>query len=92
MLRFMFFRMTKVTLISLLLLSIWGCSNQSSQSTNTGLNPLKEYVSQKDPTFKFDLHKIIEGYGYKTHILRMVSGQWLTSFCCKTVHVSLCLL
>ena len=56
-----------------------GCGNLSDQKQIQKYNPIKEYAAKKDATFHYDLHKVIEGDGYKTHILRMVSGQWLTT-------------
>jgi PhoPQ-activated pathogenicity-related protein len=72
-------RMRLFPIISLLLIILLGCSNQTPQTLKQGYNPLKKYVSEKDPTYKFDLHKVIKGEDYETHILRMVSGQWLTT-------------
>ena len=47
-------------------------------STLTRENLIKTYAAQKDSTYEYKLHKLIPGKGYTTHILRMVSGQWLT--------------
>ena len=74
-----FIRISNITLLTFIFLYFGGCSKQAPQNSLQNYNPLKEYVSEKDPTFNFKLHKVINGDGYDTHILRMVSGQWLTT-------------
>lgn len=56
-----------------------GCGNFSGQEQKAKFNPLKEYAAQEDTAYHYDVHKVIQGDGYQTHILRMVSGEWLTT-------------
>lgn len=64
--------------IFLVALVLAGCGKAVNRQQTVKYNPLKEYASQKDPTYRYELHKVVRGKGYKTHVLRMVSGQWLS--------------
>ncbi len=69
---------TLLVLISLFLFLFASCGKQPVPISTTKLNPLKQYAMAQDSTYRYELYKVIQGKGYSTHILRMVSGQWLT--------------
>ena len=51
-----------------------------SQETvpNLGLTALDHYVRAPDPNYKYEVISTVEGEGYKTYVLEMISQQWLT--------------
>ena len=73
------FRLRVVGLISVVCLALLFSACSFKQEQSTKYNPIKEYAQKDDPSYHYQLHKVIDGDGYKTHILRMVSGQWLTT-------------
>ncbi len=54
-----------------------GCS--SNQQKAVKANPMKQYAADTKSEYSYEFYKTIEGDGYTTHILRMVSGQWLST-------------
>ncbi|MCA9733603.1 MAG: PhoPQ-activated pathogenicity-like protein PqaA type [Deferribacteres bacterium] len=57
-----------------------GCGTAEAGAANTGgSSPLDQYVAKPDASFKYELRNSIEGDGYKTHVVYMVSGTWLTT-------------
>jgi PhoPQ-activated pathogenicity-related protein len=72
------FRTALYLLIAILFASQPGCDRQPDRISEDAPPLLRQYVSQPDPTYAYELHRVIAGDGYTTHILRMVSGQWLT--------------
>ena len=57
------------TLLSLLLFA--GCQKSD--------NLLKDYVQLDDGHFHFSVEKVIEGEAWETHVIRMISQNWLTA-------------
>lgn len=53
-----------------------GCEQQTAAVKST---PLQTYMTQPDTSYDYALHQKIDGQGYTTHILRLVSGRWLTT-------------
>lgn len=65
-------------LLSISLIVFLSCGKPPQLIMTDKLNPLKSYAMAQDTTYHYDFYKVIQGQGYSTHILRMVSGQWLT--------------
>ncbi|WP_234572081.1 PhoPQ-activated pathogenicity-related family protein [Rhodohalobacter sp. 614A] len=58
------------------LLVLVSCS--ASEEEAKILNPFEAYLSEVDPTYRYELQNTIEGENYKAHVIRMVSQTWLT--------------
>ncbi len=66
-------------LLSCLLLMFSWCSLLLAQNTSElRLTALDEYVSQADPNYRYSVLELVQGEGYKTFVLEMVSQRWLT--------------
>lgn len=49
------------------------CSSPAPEESH----PFEEYLSTVHPSYSFKLEKTIEGAGYNTYVLRMISQNWL---------------
>lgn len=66
-------------LLFILLICQCSCSKQTEQIPVIASNPIKDYAAKSDASYEYKPHKKIKGNGYTTHILRLTSGEWLTT-------------
>ncbi len=65
--------------MSCLLSLAFCCPAVLAQGTNgLALTALDKYVHQADPNYRYSVLGVVEGEGYKTFIIEMISQQWLT--------------
>jgi len=67
-----------VSLIALLLLFSISCGAESENYQAGTQNPFHAYLEEPHPSYSYEEADIIEGEGFTTYILRMVSQEWLT--------------
>lgn len=65
--------------INLLLIAlITGFFISCSSPTPEELPPFEKYLSTVHPSYSFELENTIDGDGYNTYVIRMISQKWLT--------------
>lgn len=67
-----------VLLVALYGLSVNGCARRLEPVVEKPSNPLRTYAQTTKAEYSYRLHKTIPGKGYTTHVLRLISGKWLT--------------
>ena len=66
-------------ILALLMQVFISCAGRSEQPPATQVfNPIKDYAVASKGEYSFKFYKTIPGKGYTTHVLRMISGKWLT--------------
>lgn len=75
---FRLYSMALASLLSLLLLQT-GCDKPAAKLATEINSPLHRYMTLPDTSYHYELFKTIDGDKYTTHILRLVSGRWLTT-------------
>ncbi len=55
-----------------------GCSDKQAIQNQSSFNPIRDYALATKGEYSYSFYKTIPGNGYTTHILRMISGSWLT--------------
>lgn len=66
------------SLILLLFLFCISCGPESGTDLTGTENPFKAYLEEPHPSYSYEKVDSIDGDGYTTYVLRMVSQEWLT--------------
>jgi PhoPQ-activated pathogenicity-related protein len=72
------FQLAILLLVVVHVLNFTGCAHHQETTLNPSFNPIKDYATATKSEYSYKLYKTIPGKGYTTHILRMISGTWLT--------------
>ena len=57
----------------------WACEQPENQIVTPEVDPLRDYAAESKSEYRYEHYKTIDGAGYTTHILKMISGKWLTT-------------
>ena len=67
-----------VLLVVLHILTFAGCAHRPESTLSPSFNPIKDYATATKSEYSYKLYQTFPGKGYTTHVLRMISGTWLT--------------
>jgi PhoPQ-activated pathogenicity-related protein len=69
--------------LALILFSLQGCDqgtvHESDYETGRSVNPFADYLSDQHPSYSWELVYSNNNEGYSTHVIRMVSQEWLSA-------------